>query len=154
MNKFWSLMVLCVLAFVTSVQASEYNHRVSLFGGVVDQIQESDASFGLEYEYRPFKFIGIGGGYELSGGTFQDDGLNVAFGTVTLHPFWGLRVSGSLGEASVGHHWDGVDSTFRRYTVGYDVAMTKHFVVSPVWSMDRVNQTDFQTYGIQLGFTL
>lgn len=157
MNKLFTLMVLFLLAFVTSAQASEYTHRLSLFGGVVHQDNETDNTVGLEYEFRPSVtngFIGLGGALEMSETAYNNDGVYNMFGTITLHPFGGLRLSGSLGESATKDMWSGTDSTFRRYTVGYDVELGDSFVVGPVWSIDRVNQDDNQTFGLQLGFTL
>lgn len=154
MKKIWVFMVLSVLAFVTSVQASEYRHRLSAFTGFVDSVQnnENDFAFGGEYEYRPFKHVGCGFGYERSDKAIHTQGANKLFGTVTVHPIWGLRLSGSIGEVAVGHFWNGSDSTLKRYTVGYDFTIN-NLVMSPVWSMDRINQDDVQSYGVQVGVT-
>ena len=157
MNKFFTVMVLCLLAFFTSVQASDYNHRLSVMGGQLHTNDESDSTFGVEYEFRPEvlnQWVGFGGSYERSEGTLNDKGIHLLFGTATLHPFWGLRISASLGESVIDHYNNGQSNTFRRYGAAYDYNLTDNVVFGPTWSIDRINSSDQQTFGISVGFTL
>jgi hypothetical protein len=161
MKKFFTLVLLALTLFTTSVMASEnYTHRASAFVGTHQQDSQNSLIYAGEYEYRPFSLIGVGVGVENSETTSQGQGVTRYLGTVNLHPLApfsfgsGLRLGASLGESSLGDFLDGRDSTFRRYTFAYDLQVLNNLVLSPVLNLDRVNSEDTQTFGISVGFTL
>jgi hypothetical protein len=130
----------------------DYTHRLGVTGTALDGNNETDKTVGVEYEYRPFFLLGLGATYEYSGQAKNDDGSHKVIGMLYAHPFQGLRLGIGYGEEATKDPWNGVDSELVRYSVGYDIQLAKHLLVTPVWSLDRINDEEFQNYGIGLNF--
>jgi hypothetical protein len=123
-------------------------HVVGVFGGFTSVSGHTDATFGLEYEYRFTKQIGAGFVYEHTPGAHDSDGASVYMGQLHLHPWKELRLTAGYGKEKV--HYEGSKSKdIWRVGVAYDFHVGQ-IGIAPVFNLDRVDGHTAKVFGLTL----
>jgi hypothetical protein len=157
--RFGALATLSFLAGFSQVMAPEVaiaeqeeyaRHSVELFlGGSSRFTEEEDTasgfSYGLGYEFRFMRTLGIGLTGEGTTGSLRDGLLIVPF---YLHPWRGLRV-----EAAPGAEFSSEPTEFvLRIGLAYEFEIWKQLSLSPEYNVDFVQGEQTMVYGISIGW--
>lgn len=143
------------------------DHALGVFLGGTTTEESSEFTFGLEYEYRLTKHIGIGivGEHTPDAAAFTQ-GATTALALVHLHPYRGLSLIAGIG-AEIGHgseleeELEFEEGVARRRIVGvepeaeivyrlgvaYDVHLSKTFSIAPSVNVDFVNGEENVVFG-------
>jgi hypothetical protein len=109
-----------------------------------DHGSENGFSFGLNYERRFSKFLGVGGFYEYAAGDFDKWSVGVP---LFIHPYREFRFVLAPGL----EHRHGDDEFLFRIGVGYEFQLKERWIISPEFNVDFVDGEDAQVFGISFG---
>lgn len=160
-----AMMGVCTALFVAGVQAADTSHGagethhgaaprlpghvVGVFLGATDGDQ-TDSSYGIEYEYRAHEVFGLGAIWERTPDGHHGDGVTVRLAAVYLHPFahgeplGGVRLTLGAGREKVDGH--GSEDIWR-IGLAYDIELGR-FAVAPSVSVDFVDDEEVTVYGV------
>lgn len=156
MKKLTPALLSCVLAFtlaktVNAADGEQFNrHLIGISFGETDFGSEKEGTYGLEYEYRINKLLGIGAGYEESPDAHHEDGVSVYLLSGYLHPYKGVRLGLGFGEEKV-HGSHGTTENFTRVSIGYDFHFG-NFGIGPTYCLDRVDDETNAVYGLTFSY--
>lgn len=145
-------VVTTLLAGTQGVQAAGSGelkrHVVGVFGGFTSVSGHTDATIGLEYEYRFNKQFGAGVVYEHIPDAHDGDGASIYMGQLHLHPWKELRLSAGYGWEKV--HYEGSKSKdIWRVGVAYDFHVGE-IGIAPMFNLDRVDGHTAKVYGLAI----
>lgn len=137
---------------------SSPKHIPGVFVGFTNANDETEFSYGLEYEYKISKLWGAGIVYEKTDDAHHGAGVDVALAAVYLHPWKELRVGLGFGKEKVGsyteddghghlHHHASHKEDLVRTSVSYDFHVGD-FGVAPTLAFDFVNGQTATIFGI------
>jgi len=117
--------------------------------GATKSSHSTDATFGLEYEYKFSHQFGAGAVYEVIPDAHNGDGVSIALAAAYWHPHAGWRVGAGIGKETVqGAH--SVSHTLTRVTAAYDFHVMG-YGIAPTVSFDSVDGVGSQAFGIAIG---
>ena len=142
-----------VMAAISGVQAADKDgelkhHAVGVFFGGTNVSSTTEATLGLEYEYKFTKKIGAGVLYEYTPGAHDGDGASIYMGLLHVHPWKELRLSVGYGREKI--HYPGSESEdIWRLGVAYDFHLGD-LGLAPTLAFDRVDGKTAKVFGVAL----
>lgn len=139
---------MAIAAATTTVCASsdEHQHFAGVFVGGTSIDDETDFSYGLEYEYKFSKLWGAGVVFEKTDNAHHGDGIEVMLASAYIHPWKELRVGAGFGQEKVGgshsHREDLV-----RISVSYDFHVAS-IGIAPTIAADFVDGETATVFGV------
>lgn len=141
-------------ALNTNVYAADDGHHefkqhiVGVFAGFTSVDHNTEATFGLEYEYRITELVGVGAIYEHTSNAHHGDGTSIYMGLVHVHPWQELRLSVGYGTEKI-HHEGAHSEDVLRFGVAYDFHVGE-FGISPAFNLDRVGGHTAKVFGVAI----
>ena len=155
--------VIAALATSSAFASSDSSHAApkhipGVFVGYTDANNETEFSYGLEYEYKFSNLWGAGVVYEKTDDAHHGAGVDVALAAVYLHPWKELRVGLGYGQETVGsydtddghghvHHHESHDEDLVRTSISYDFHVGD-FGIAPTLAFDFVNGQTATVFGL------
>lgn len=160
MKKVLLVANLVTLLFSSSILAAgaghEFNqHVIGVFAGMTVGTTATEATFGVEYEFRLTKEIGFGAVWEKTPEGHDDH--HGHFDDVSVYlvsAYWhlnALRLGLGVGEEKV-HSAHSHKEDLIRLSVAYDFHLTDNIGVAPTFNLDRVNGHNISVYGVVLNY--
>lgn len=126
---------------------SNSSHVLGFFvGATKDAHDETDTTYGIEYEYKFNYQFGVGAVYETSPDAHHEDGVSVYLASGYWHPYAGWRLGLGAGQEKV-HGSHGYTENLVRSSVTYDFHVAG-FGIAPSVSLDRVDGESIVVYGM------
>ncbi len=122
-------------------------HFIGVFFGAYDG-EETDAAWGVEYEYKFNSHWGIGALYEDVKDAHHGDGISSTIGTLYFHPKGAWRLGMGFGREKVGGSHSHTEDLLRM-GVAYDFHVGE-FGIEPSLNFDRVDGEISKVYGVAL----
>jgi len=151
-NKLAALFGVAMIFQVQSVLSAEDHHgstdrhMVGVFLGAEDDAQESEWTYGFEYEYRFTPELGGGVLYEKVEDAHEGDGVSVVLALLSMHPHAGWRFVLGAGREEI-HGSHGHTENLFRFGVGYDFHLGG-FGIEPTFNIDRSERNSKYIYGV------
>jgi hypothetical protein len=142
------LSLLCTLPLLSQADQStkNYQHIPGVFIGMTVVDGESNATLGLEYEFKVLDFFGFGVVYEHTPDAHHEDGASVLLLSGYLHPYQGWRLGLGLGQEKI-HGDHGYSENLSRFSLAYDFHVAG-FGIAPTYNLDRVARETINVYGV------
>ena len=122
-------------------------HIVGLFFGATrDAHHDTDATAGIEYEYKFTRQFGIGAIWENSPDADDGEGVSVYLASLYWHPHAGWRLGLGAGEEKV-HGSHGHTEDLVRASVAYDWHVGG-IMIAPTFSVDLVDSESSEVLGV------
>lgn len=121
-------------------------HIVGAFVGATDPDHyPAEMTFGLEYEYKGWKNVGLGLIGERTDEGHHGDGVDVLIGAAHYH-IGALRLTAGIGKEWVGGHGS---EALQRLGVAYDIDLGP-VALAPTINVDFVDGEKVPVYGLVL----
>lgn len=141
-------------ALTTNVFAADDEHHefkkniVGVFAGFTSVDHSTEATFGVEYEYRFTELVGVGAVYEHTSQAHHGDGTSIYMALLHVHPWQELRLSVGYGTEDI-HHEGAHSEDVLRFGVAYDFHVGE-FGIAPAFNLDRVGGHTAKVFGVAL----
>lgn len=123
------------------------HHYPGIFIGVTDSDNETEFTFGLEYEYRFDKHWGVGATYEEINEAHHGDGVTVKLASLFYHPDNHWRFGLGRGKEKIGGaHPHSEDLT--RVSACYDFHVGR-FGIAPTFAVDFIDDREAYVLGVE-----
>ena len=119
-----------------------------MFAGFTSVNHNTEATFGVEYEYRFNELIGVGAAYEHTSKAHHGDGTSIYMALVHVHPWKELRLSAGYGIEDI-HHEGAHSEDVLRVGISYDFHVGE-FGIAPAFNLDRVAGHTAKVFGVAL----
>jgi len=151
MKKIALTILLSVMCATPAVAASKStNHVVGGFLGASNIQDETDFSYGLEYEYKFNDTWGLGPVFERTADADHGRGVNVSLLSLYAHVTPSVRLGLGFGEERIGaddsHHSHKEDLI--RVSAAYDFHFDGGFGIAPTIAVDFVDGEQAEVFGI------
>jgi hypothetical protein len=128
---------------------------VGIFAGITDGTTATEPTFGVEYEFRFTKEIGVGAVWEKTPEGHDDhhghfDDISVYLVSAYWH-ISAVRLGLGVGEEKV-HGAHSHKEDLIRLSAAYDFHLTDSIGVAPTFNLDRVNGHNISVYGVVLNY--
>ncbi len=141
-----TLLSLILVSSVTYASSDEYRHFVGGFLGATTMGNETNFSYGFEYEYKLSKRWGAGVVFEKTNDAHHGDGVDVTLAAGYLHPWQELRFGVGFGQEKLaGDH--GHTEDLIRLSVSYDFHLAG-FGVAPTMAVDFIDGDTAKVIGV------
>lgn len=154
-SKLRTVWVCILFVLLTGLGAAAYaeeefeTHGVELFLGgstrFADGENDNGFSYGLGYEYRFIRSLGVGVTGEGTTGDLRDA---VLLFPLCVHPWRGLKFVVAPGA----EFSDDPTEFVLRLGLSYEFEIWKHFSISPEFNVDLVDGEQTLVYGLSLGW--
>lgn len=131
-----------------ALAGQEAKHIPGVFIGYTDANDETEFSYGLEYEYKFSKNWGAGVVYEKTDKAHHGDGVEVKLAALYLHPWKALRLGVGAGKEEIGGHHPHTEDLYRT-SISYDFHVGD-FGIAPTLAVDFVNSETATVFGIAI----
>ena len=132
---------------VTGEHGAGEKHLVGVFlGATRDAHNDTDATAGVEYEYKFTRQFGIGAVWEKAPDAHDGDGVSVYLGSLYWHPYAGWRLGVGAGEEKV-HGSHGHTENLVRASIDYHF-LVGGFGIAPTFAVDRVDGENIEVLGV------
>lgn len=137
-------------------------HHIAVFEGIISNFDHHTNvnAFGVDYEFRPTKFFGVGFAGER---VFSEEGEYLLGLPLFVHPVGGLKFAFAPIAINAVHHTEDIGGHSTdphhelkkewffgaRFNMAYDIHIN-HFSIGPSVSYD-LTETDALIYGLALG---
>lgn len=138
---------------IYSIQFSSFakegaTHFPGVFAGIVHTDEETEFTFGLEYEYKFAKSWGVGVIVEDSREFHYGDGLTVGLANVFYHPNSALRFGLGIGKERLGGAHPHSETIYR-LSSSYEFHLDD-IALAPTFAIDFVGDEHAYVIGIAL----
>ncbi|BDX04730.1 hypothetical protein [Planctobacterium marinum] len=145
--KLTAATMLTISAF-GAYAAGDAKHYPGFFFGATHVDSETDATFGIEYEYKLSTEFGVGGVWERTKDAHHGDGVNVWVGSFFYHPDEHWRLGIGFGEERVGgyktkHH------DLMRLSAAYEYHL-ENIIVAPELAVDFIGDEEATLAGVSI----
>jgi len=146
-----AILLLSVMCAAPAMAASKSNHHVvGVFLGASNIQDETDFSYGVEYEYKFNDTWGIGPVFERTADADHGRGVNVSLLSLYAHVTPSVRLGLGFGEERIGaddsHHSHKEDLI--RVSAAYDFHFDGGFGIAPTIAVDFVDGEQAEVFGI------
>lgn len=146
-TKQWICLVLSSFACIYASAEGSKHHYFGIFQGYTHIKDETEFTYGLEYEYKFNSQWGAGLVYEKSDKLHHGDGVDVSLGSVYYHPeSW--RFGLGFGREKIGGDHPHSEN-LTRVSAGYDFHVGD-FEIAPAVAVDFVNGDEATVFGLAI----
>jgi hypothetical protein len=143
---FLAIAVVSALASPVMAASEETHHTVGVFLGASNIDDETDFSYGFEYEYKFNQTWGIGPVYEKTDDAHHGDGVEVKLISLYAHIQPAIRLGVGYGEEKVGGDHPHSEDLIR-VSAAYDFHVGG-FGIAPTIALDFVDGERAEVFGI------
>jgi hypothetical protein len=134
----------------TTIDKQYKNHMMGAFLGYTYAHDETEFTYGIEYEFRFHQNWGVGLVYERVDDAHHGDGIDIKVAELYYHLDEHWRFGAGFGEEQIkGHH--GHKEDLIRITACYDIHFD-NFGVAPIYSIDFIDGEDVHVLGVAFIF--
>ena len=126
--------------------AGDAKHFPGIFVGYTHAQDETEFTYGIEYEYKFDKMWGIGAVYEKTDNAHHGDGVDVALASVYLHPWKNLRLGLGFGKEKIGGDHPHSEDLYR-VSASYEFHVGD-FGVAPTFAVDFIDDEEALVLGV------
>jgi len=151
MKKTASAILLSVMCAAPTIAASKSTHHtVGVFLGGSNIQDETDFSYGLEYEYKFNDTWGLGPVFERTPDADHGLGVNVTLLSLYAHVTPSVRLGLGFGEERIGGDasHDVHKEDLIRVSAAYDFHFDGGFGIAPTIAIDFVDGEQAEVFGI------
>lgn len=144
-----ALILLSMMSAAPAVmaEASSNKHVVGLFLGASNIDDETDFSYGLEYEYKFNNTWGVGPVIEKTNDAHHGDGVTVKLLSVYAHVTSSVRLGLGYGKEEIGGAHPHSEDLIRA-SAAYDFHFDGGFGIAPTVAIDFVDGEQAEIFGI------
>jgi len=146
-----SMLVLSTAPAIASDDSSHHEIKkniIGVFGGFTNVDGHTNGTFGIEYERRFTRQLGVGFIYEHTPNAHHGDGTSIYMGELHLHPWKELRLSVGFGIEDV-HHEGAHNEDVWRVGAVYDFHIGE-IGLAPTINFDRIDGHTATVFGLTL----
>ena len=134
------------LGFNNVAFAKDAKHIPGIFLGYTDFDDETEFTYGIEYEFKFDKNWGIGAVYEKTDDAHHGDGVTVRLASLYYHPTKAIRLGLGAGQEKVGGDHPHTEDLYR-ISASYDFHVG-NFGIAPTIAVDFIDDKEAYVFGI------
>ncbi|WP_247664636.1 hypothetical protein [Pseudoalteromonas sp. MMG010] len=142
-----SLFFILILSH-NAFAAAEATHIPGVFIGATHAQDETEFTYGIEYEYKFTSQWGAGVVYERADSAHHDDGVSVLLASVYYHPTKSIRLGVGFGEERIGGDHPHEEDLYR-VSAAYDFHIG-NFGLAPTLAVDFIDDEEAVVVGVAL----
>lgn len=148
MNTTLSLFFAALLLMSSNVTwaAGDAHHIPGIFVGVTNAEDETELTYGFEYEFKFNHHWGLGAVYEKTTEAHHDDGVTVKLASLYYHPHANVRLGLGFGKEKIGGGHPHSEN-LSRVSASYDFHLGD-FGVAPTIAVDFVDGDQAYVFGL------
>lgn len=131
-----------------ALAASGAHHAPGIFAGFTNAKDETEFTYGFEYEYKFNRHWGLGAVYEKTNDAHHGDGVTVKLGSLYYHPNADVRLGLGFGEEKIGGAHPFKEDLYR-VSASYDFHLGD-FALAPTIAVDFVDGDEAYVLGVAL----
>lgn len=129
-------VILLTSSFLTFA-AEGKNHFPGVFVGATHAQDETNFTYGIEYEYKFTPKWGVGAVYEKTEKAHYSDGIDVKVAALYYHPYSYLRLGIGVGKEKIGGDHPHTEDLYRM-SINYDYHFGD-FNIEPTFAVDFID---------------
>ena len=121
-------------------------HLPGIFIGATHAQDESEFTYGIEYEYKLSDQLGLGALYEKTPDAHYEDGVSIKLAQLFYHPNQNIRLGIGIGKEKI-HGSHSYTKDLYRTGVSYEI-FVGDFVVAPTVAVDFIDGEKAYVLGV------
>jgi hypothetical protein len=147
MNRIYTLFVTIGLILVSNQAFSaDKHHFPGLFLGYTNAEDETEFTYGIEYEYKFTADWGLGVVYEKTDDAHDGDGITVKLAQVYYHTPQHIRLGLGFGEEKIGGAHPHTEDLYR-ISASYEYHLGD-FAIEPTIAVDFIDGEEAYVFGV------
>lgn len=126
--------------------AGDVKHIPGIFLGMTDLDDETEFTFGFEYEYKINSDWGVGAVFERTNEGHHGDGVAVWVASAFYHPTKNVRLGAGIGEERVGGAHPHTEDLYR-LSASYDFHVGD-YGIAPTVAIDFIDDKEAYVFGV------
>jgi len=135
-----------LLASNQALAASEAHHLPGIFVGYTNAEDETEFTYGIEYEYKINSDWGVGAIYEKTDDAHHGDGVTVKLAQVFYHTPLHIRLGLGFGEEKIGGDHPHTEDLYR-VSASYEYHVGD-FAIEPTLAIDFIDSEKAYVFGL------
>jgi len=147
--KFLKTLVISAGLIFTSYQtlaAGDAKHLPGIFLGYTNAADETEFTYGIEYEYKFNSDWGVGAIYEKTEDAHHGDGVTVKLIQAFYHTPLHIRLGIGIGEEKIGGDHPHTEDLYR-VSAAYEYHIGD-FAIEPTIAVDFINSEEAYVFGV------